>query len=374
MYEKPYIKLLDDNGTDCLVHHSTYHDNKWNFKIKPDGTADYNKPNQYASKLERLISINPYKYRVDCLGLPGTAGDSVFDANKVSNRMKLIEEKYEEIPPIKIDFSYETDEHDLPVVSTLRPFESSVGEITIYVKANPKHPYVAALDPSGEGTDDTIMHVFDNITDEQVAVFQSQKPVHECMLQCYGLLVMYNNALVAVEVNITDSPLLMLKQWNYYNFYQRDKRADERHDGVEQKYGFRTTSGNRQSILENLIKWSSTNMDKINDYNTLYEMLSFTRQVKTSQLGGMAKQRTIMAAEAGAKDDLIMGLAIMLKAQEQQSDHEIAEMKKIEGYWTRSELEVGVLKGRIDNAVARGYILDNKDRFEKPFRRSRYAR
>jgi phage terminase large subunit len=371
----PVVKVLDEFGTDCLIHHSTYKDNKWNFKLLPSGEADYSKPGQYAAKLERLRHANPYKYRVDCLGFPGTAGESVFNANKVSLRISELVDRYSSSPPILIQFSYELDDNDQPIAESISANQSSIGETTVYIEPNIKHPYVAALDTAGEGADFYAMHVFDNITDEQAAVFHSNRPANECMIQVYGLLRMYNNALVAPEVNFSEYPIQKLKEWGYSEIYQRDKPLDERHDGLEQKLGFRTTVGNRQSMIDNLIEWSATNLDKINDLETLEEMLAFTKQVKNSTFGGVTKQRTIMAAEAGAHDDLIMSLAILLKARVQQKSYEVAEITKVEGYWTRGELNLAVAAGRVDEEAAKEYMQIHKDRFKKAkIARSRYAR
>jgi phage terminase large subunit len=238
----------------------------------------------------------------------------------------------------------------------------------VYVAPNVKHPYVAAMDTAGEGIDYYAMHVFDNITDEQVAVFHSLKLADECLIQVYGLLKMYNDALIAPEVNFSEYPLLKFKEWGYTNIYQREKPATSKKDGYEKSYGFRTTSGNRQSIIDNLIDWSKTNINKINDIDTLNEMLSFTRQVKKNK-------GIFMGAESGTHDDLVIALAILLKAKEQQVCEEVAEMKHIEGYWTKGELEAALYKGRVDEDAVREYML-SAEHFQKNNlrRRSRYAR
>jgi len=354
---------------DCLIHHSTYKDNKWNFKIKANGEADYSKPGQYAAKLESLKFDDPYKYRTDCLGLPGTAGQSVFNANKVSDRMKQLEELYRTNPPQQVDFSYESDENGKPLVSTLKPYASNIGETLIYAEPNPKHPYVAALDSAGEGDDFYVLQVFDNVTDEQVAVFHSQKLADDCMLQIYGLITYYNNALIAPEVNFSDYPILKLKEWDYTNIYRRESPKDDYHDTLEPKLGFRMSSGNRQSVIDNCIEWCKTNLDKIYDMETLNEMISFTRQSKKNK-------GIFMGAEAGAHDDLVIALCIMLKAKEQQSCEEQAEMKTIDGYWTKGELQVALRKNRITEETMQEYLSRQKPRPSERLhtRRSRYAR
>jgi phage terminase large subunit len=352
---------------DCLIHHSTWQDNEWNYEWT-NGKPDHDRPGEYAAKLERLKTSNPYKYRTECLGLPGTAGESVFNPNKISDRSRYLNELYEHEPPQMYNFSYKTDDNGVFIPESVRGMPSFNGETLIYKLPNLKHPYVVALDTAGEGADYYAAHVMDNVTDEQVAVFHSQKLADECMIQVYGLLKMYNDALIAPEVNFSEYPIMKLKEWGYTNIYQREAPKDNYADGFERKLGFRTTSGNRQSIIDNLIEWSAMNMNKINDLETLSEMLTFTRQAKRNK-------GIYMGAEAGAHDDLVMALAILLKAKEQQSCEEQAEKKVITGYWTRCELEAAVIKGNIDESTAKEYMLSQGDRFASTRRKgSRYAR
>lgn len=363
---------IDVNGVmvtmDCLIHHSTYRDNKWNFKIKANGEADYSKPGQYAAKLENLKFEDPYRYRTDCLGLPGTAGQSVFNANKVSDRIRALEDIYKNNPPDKINFAYDLDELDRPIMETVRSYYSDIGETKIYKEPNPKHPYVASIDPANEGEDYYAMHVFDNVTDEQVAVFHSQELGADCVLQCYGLLKMYYDPLVAPEANMGEFLIAKLKEWGYDNIYRRESPKDDYHDTLESKLGLRMSAGNRQFLIDNTIEWCKTNLNKINDLETLYEMITFTKQAKKNK-------GIFMGAEAGSHDDLVIALAILLKAKEQQSCEEQAEMKTIEGYWTMGELQVAIRQGRISEDTMREYLDRQKPRQGNTLRRkSRYAR
>jgi len=352
---KTWMDDLVKSGMDVYIHHSTYKDNLW---VDPE----------YAAKLERLKFSDPYHYRVDCLGLWGTKGQSVFNANKVSERMKELELYYKDNPPQQIDFSYELDSNGRPLVSTLKPYRSDIGETMVFAEPNPKHPYVAALDTAGEGIDPYCLQITDNITDEQVAVFSSQKTADECMLQVYGLIHWYNDALIAPEVNFSDYPILKLKEWGYSNIFQRESPKDDYHDTLESKLGFRMSVGNRQSVIDNLIEWTKNNLKKIFDLETLREMLSFTRQIKKNK-------GIFMGAEQGAHDDRVIAQAILLKAKEQQTCEEQAEMKTIEGYWTLGELNVAVLKGKISEETMKEYLDKQKPRKGNELRRkSRYGR
>jgi hypothetical protein len=109
-------------------------------------------------------------------------------------------------------------------------------------------------------------------------------------------------------------------------------------------------------------------MEKINDLNTLDEMLTFTRQNRKNK-------GIFMGAEAGAHDDLVISFAILLKAKEQQSCEPTPEVKNIDGYWTKGELQLALRKGRISEDTMNEYIDRNARRFKKEQKgRSRYAR
>ena len=342
------------DGVDALILKTTYKDNKW---CKQE-TID---------KYERYKYTNQYMYQVYTLGNWGTMGQTVFDSNKVSERISALEIKYKKNPPRKVTFSYQLDEHEQPIMSSVRCMSSPIGETTIYIEPNPKRPYVAAVDTAGDGDDEYAVDIVDNITDEQVATFSSKKNSPECMPQVYGLLKMYNDAIVAPEFNFSEYPVQKLKEWDYINIYQRERPKTDRSSGYVQKLGFLTTSGNRKSILDNFIEWAMTNINKINDIKMLSQMLVFTYQMKNN--------KGFMGAEPGEHDDFVMARAILLQAQEQQVCEEIPEMKKIEGYWTKGELNLALQQGRVDKETVDEYILEHEYRFTSKERKvSKYAR
>lgn len=354
LYDYIYKEL---QGTDCFIHKSTYKDNRF-------------LDDEYKAKLERFRFTDPYSYQVYALGEWGVTGKTVFNANKINERLNKLLEIQAENPPQRISFSYQHDERGNMLYENPQSFHDPDGETLIYVLPNSRHPYVAAFDTAGEGSDFYACHVMDNITNEQVAVFHSVSNPDVCMPQILGLLTMYNYALVAPEVNFDSYPLEKLKEWQYPNIYVRETPRDDYGDGYAPKLGFRTTIANRQAILSNLVEWSNDHMDCINDVETLNEMLTFTRQPNKNK-------GIFWAAEAGAHDDMVMSLAILLQAKEQQTCEEVPDRKPITGYWTLGELNLAVQKGKIDEDARDEYIEENKDakRFQKNVRsKSRYAR
>jgi phage terminase large subunit len=340
---------------DSFILKTTYKDNKW----CPKSTID---------DLNDLRFESPAEYAIYALGEWGTTGITVFNAELLNKRLLKLKELYSENPPQTIEFSYELDENGLPNKDSFEPFDNPDGETIIYKQPDAKVPYVLAFDTAGEGSDYYACHVMDNITKEQVATFHSVRNPDICVLQIYGLAMMYNEALVCPEINFDSYPLKMLQQLGYTNFYRRMVPDESIHETTEPKYGFRTTAQNRQRILSECVSWVAHHIDCINDVATIEEMMTFTRQER--------KQKGIFwAAEAGAHDDMVMSWAILLQACSQQFCEVQPEKKKIEGFWTRSELEVAVEKGKIDNEVVREYMLKYENRFKKQVRRkSRYGR
>ena len=312
---------------DSLVLHSTHWDNKF--------LSD-----AYRQKTESLKYDDPYRYQVYCLGEWGITGKTVFNANKIAERMRDLQDKFSRTPPKKIDFKYERKDNVHVIPESVLPYETDSGETNVYVEPVPKHPYVVSVDTAGEGVDYYAAQVLDNITGEQVAVFHSVRAPDEAVLQVYGLAKYYNNALMVPEINFDGAYLLYkCKELGYDNMYRRMTSPDDTLQTYEQKYGFRTTSGNRMFMLSVLKEWTEANMNKINDLGTLNEMLTFTLQVK--------KMKGIWwGAEAGAHDDRVMALAICLQGREQQEMAEIPEKIPMTGFFYPEELEMGLAAGR----------------------------
>ena len=312
---------------DALVLKTTHWDNKFASE-------------EYHQKTERLKYDDPYRYQVYGLGEWGVTGQTVFNANKIADRLAKLEQMHREKPPMRLEFGYEKGSQGAPIPESFAPFKYSDGETWVYFEPKPKRPYVIGIDTAGEyGDDFYAAHVIDNITGEQVAVFHSQRDPAICALQIFGLGKYYNNALLVPEVNFDEYLIKKLLELKYRNIYQRTKPKDSYNDGYEAKLGFRTTSETRPRMLAELQEWSYEHISCINDVATLYEMLTFTRQAK--------KMKGIWwGAEAGAHDDLVMSLAIAMQGREQQSCEEIPDQKPINGFWFPEELEMGILEKR----------------------------
>ena len=181
------------------------------------------------------------------------------------------------------------------------------GEIKIFKKPESGRPYVLGGDTAGEGSDFFTAHVIDNITGEQVATLKMQCEELEYVKQVYSLGKYYNDALIGLENNFSTYPTNKIAEMSYPKLYVREKE-DTSVDKYEMSYGFKTTVVTRPLILAMLQELVANEINKINDVDTLQEMLTFIK----NKVGRPE-------AEVGYHDDLVMALAITYYIRTQQS-------------------------------------------------------
>ena len=321
---------------DMVYVKTTYKDNK--FLSKED-----------IANLEYFRYVDPYMYQVYTLGEYGSSGQSVFDRNKIMNRLNALGDIHQQTPPTVGDFSYDRDDLGHIDVDSFDFFINTSGETTVYKDVEPRVPYLVSLDTAGEGSDYHAAHVINNITGEQVAVFHSAKNPDHAVFQAFGLCKYYNNALFVPEINFDSYHLSKFKELGYRNIYQRGTPVDNYSDGLEQKLGFRTHVGNRQAMLSECVEFVNQNVNLINDVETLNEMTNFTRQER--------KMKGIYwAAEAGCRDDLVMSYAIALQARQQCSCDLSKEMEgSLKGTWLPMQLKSALEAGRITHEQKKEY-------------------
>ena len=180
------------------------------------------------------------------------------------------------------------------------------GYIKIYKDVDKHTPYVIGGDTSGEGSDYFIGQILDNITGEQIAVLRHQMDEDLYTKQMYCLGKYFNYALVGIEANFSSFPIKELERLGYDNQYVRTREDTFTHSIVK-SFGFKTTSTTRPVILAKLVQIVREEVEKINDKETLEEMLTFVRNEKGRP-----------EAQEGAHDDLVMALAIAHHIREQQ--------------------------------------------------------
>lgn len=270
--------FIDSNlATVCF---STYKDNK--FLTNDDRKA-----------LEDLKRVDEYTYNVYCLGKWGILGKTVFDARAIQGRLELTPR------PLKIGyFNYDYDGMKITNIKWVNDKDN--GYIKIYNLPNTPTitKYCIGGDTSGEGSDYFTGHVLDARTGVQVATLKQQFDADQYTKQMYCLGMYYKQALIGIEANFDTFPIMELQRLGYPSQYVRE--AQDTYTGkTEKRFGFKTTSLTRPSILSRLIEIVREHVETINDRDTLEELLTIIRN-----------ERGRIEAPAGGHDDQMMGLAI----------------------------------------------------------------
>ena len=217
------------------------------------------------------------------------SGKSVFDIPCLLARLDAIS------GPLKTGFfAYD---YDGVRISNIRWVNEKNGYINVYWPPGPGE-YCIGGDTAGEGSDYFTGHVLDARTGQQVAVLRHQFDADQYARQMYCLGRYYKNALIGVEANFDSYPIRELQRLGYPRQYTREA-LDTYTGKTEKRFGFKTTSLTRPTILSRLTEIVREHCDTINDKATLEELLTIVRNEKGR-----------IEAPAGGHDDLMMGLAI----------------------------------------------------------------
>lgn len=291
-------EFFDNPKPDSVTSHSNYKDNPF----LDDGTR---------KTLEAFKDTDPYYYSVYCLGEWGVLGKTIFNAQKVNERIHylrnhdpLVQRGY---------FVYEKDAADRIIDSTIKWINADDGYIKIFELPRPHTPYVLGGDTAGDGSDNFIGQMINNVTGNQAAVYKNQFDEDLYAEQMYCLGRHYNNALESIETNFSSHPVKVLTRLGYTNQYIRE-REDTFTGSVTKAYGFRTDKLTRPSAIAELVTIVRESVRLINDIDTLNEMLTFVRNEKGKPV-----------AKEGAHDDLVMALAIAYYSRGQQDDKAFAQ-------------------------------------------------
>lgn len=271
----------------ATVCFSTYKNNK--FLSEDDKKA-----------LEDLKNTDIYTYEVYCLGHWGILGKTVFDAKALTNRLDNLKR------PIKVGyFIYDYDGLKISNIKWVEDKEN--GYINIYQMPNVPHmtKYCIGGDTAGDGSDSYVAQVLDCKTGEQVASFEQQFDPDNYVKQMYCLGMYYKYALIGIEANFDSFPIMELTRLGYENQYIREA-VDTYTGRTEKRFGFRTTSLTRPTIISKLIEIVREHTYLLNDKGTIEELLTIVRNEKGR-----------IEAPVGGHDDKMMALAIAYHIKEQ---------------------------------------------------------
>ena len=298
------LRFFDREDPRAVCLKSTYRDNKF---LDDD----------YKATLEGYKDTDPYYYSVYCLGDWGVLGQTIFDAQKVSERLR-------EIPqPVKqgefvFNTWYNDRANEVCIDDASIQWVEGSGPIKIYRDVVKGGAYVIGGDTAGEGSDFNVGQVIDHITGEQVCTIRGQMDEDVFAKQMYCLGKYYNTALISIEANFSSYPIRELERLRYPRQFVRQAEDSYTHR-IRQSYGFQTNKATRPIVIAQLVEIVREHCQWINDKDTLEEMLTFVR----SETGKPE-------AQEGAHDDCVMSLAIAYYSREQMHAAEYTTTK-----WTR---------------------------------------
>ena len=255
----------------------------------------------YFRKYETYIDKRLIKQEYPCSPREAflLSGDNVFDTEQLLARLERI--------PKPIKTGYFTYDYDGLRLSNIKWHTDRNGYIRLYQLPNqPAYTkYCIGGDTAGEGSDFFTGQVLDARTGRQVAVLKHRFDADQYAKQMYCLGMYYNEALIGIEANFDSFPLMELQRLGYTNQYVRE--AIDTYTGkTEKRFGFKTTTLTRPTIISRLIQIVREDVDSINDKDTLDELLTITRNEKGR-----------IEAPEGGHDDQMMALAIAHHIREQ---------------------------------------------------------
>jgi len=237
-----------------------------------------------------------------------TSGTPVFDKVKLTLRIATAPK------PLKVGyFEYN---YDGMTISNIRWINDENGFIKLFrlpgMVRNTK--YCIGGDTAGEGSDYFTAYVLDGKTGEQVASLRNQfdADLYTRQVYCLGKYYSYTDrtgytedALIGIESNFDSYPIRELQRLGYERQYIREQ-LDSYTGKMEKKFGFRTTSITRPTIISYLIELVREHTELINDTDIMKELITIVRNEKGR-----------IEAPEGGHDDMMMGLAISYEIRNQ---------------------------------------------------------
>ena len=269
-------------------NHWIYERLRW---LKNEKGLDTEQLYWYWNKYEKYLDKDLLKQEYPCTPQEAflLSGKNVFDTSVILDRLARLER------PIKT--GYFTYDYDGLKISNIKWVNDKNGYIRLYDVPRLTE-YCIGGDTAGEGSDFFTGHVLDAATGVQVAVLKHQFDADQYTRQMYCLGKHYRDALIGIEANFDSYPIMELQRLGYPKQYTRT--AQDTYTGkTEKRFGFKTTSLTRPTIISKLIEIVREHCETINDKDTLEELLTIVRNEKGR-----------IEAPEGGHDDQMMGLAI----------------------------------------------------------------
>ena len=248
----------------------------------------------YWNKYDKYLDKDLIKQEYPCTAQEAflLSGKNVFDTAVILRRLEHLQK------PVRTGyFQYD---YDGLAITNIQWVNDPNGYIKLYTlpKQLQYTKFCIGGDTSGCGSDYFVGTVLDAATGVQVAQLRHQFDADLYTKQMFCLGRYYRDALIGIEANFDSFPIAELQRLNYPNQYVRE--AQDTYTGrTEKRFGFRTTSLTRPTIISKLIEIVREHCDTICDEDTLKELLTITRN-----------EQGRIEAPAGGHDDCMMALAI----------------------------------------------------------------
>ena len=255
----------------------------------------------YWNKYDKYLDKDLIKQEYPCTPHEAflLSGKNVFDVAIVLDRLSRLQK------PMKT--GYFIYDYDGLKISNIRWVNDRDGYIEIYQVPNVPEmtEYCVGGDTAGEGSDYFVADVLDAKTGRQVAKMRHQFDADQYTRQMYCLGKYYKDALIGIEANFDSYPIMELQRLGYPKQYTRV--AQDTYTGkTEKRFGFKTTSLTRPTIISRLVEIVREHCEMINSKDTLEELLTIIRNEKGR-----------IEAPQGGHDDQMMSLAIAHHIREQ---------------------------------------------------------
>ena len=227
-----------------------------------------------------------------------STGACIFNKDKVNLRIQQVRE-----PKKKGSFIYKYENEK---IVSFQWKDDPNGFIKIYEDREDGYPYVLSGDTAGIGSDNYCGDVINNVTGNQCAVLDILNDEVEYTRQMYCLGMYYYEALIGIESNYSTYPTKELYRLGYTNQYVRtiDNTIEVK---LQDKLGWWTSVATRPVLLGYLVQFVEEEILKINDKETLKQMLYFVKKPNGKK-----------EAEDGYHDDRVMSLGIAHQIRDQQ--------------------------------------------------------
>lgn len=272
--------------------------------LKQEKKLNDNQLYWYYKKYQNYLDKDLIKQEFPCTPQEAflLSGKTAFDVEAITNRLLTVPK------PLKIGyFKYDYDGLKISNIKWINDKQN--GYIKIY-ELPTFSKYGIGGDTAGEGSDYFTGYVIDCKTKRQVASLRHQFDSDQYAKQMYCLGVYYKKALIGIEANFDTYPIMELKRLGYTNQYVRED-IDKYTNKIEKKYGFKTTSLTRPTIISKLKEIVREHTELINDSEVLEELLTIVKN-----------EQGRIEAPQGGHDDQMMGLAIAYFIIEQVSLYE----------------------------------------------------